>query len=192
MSDVGSLLKHWRTVRRQSQLALAAEAAVSVRHLCFLETGRAKPSRGMVLKLAEVLDVPLRERNTLLLSAGFSPEYQESELDAPTLSAVRDALETILAQQEPFPALVMDRSWDIRHTNTAARRFFAFLQDLPREIFPEETGLIIADAYDAHLARPAPEHRLPAPTRKSMMVRFAMAAAQRINRLVDPQGHGEF
>ena len=129
MSEVGRLLKHWRTARRLSQLALAAEAAVSVRHLCFLETGRAKPSRGMVLKLADVLDVPLRERNTLLLSAGFSPEYQESELDAPALSAVRDALETILAQQEPFPALVMDRSWDIRHTNTAARRFFAFLQD---------------------------------------------------------------
>jgi hypothetical protein len=71
------------------------------------------------------------------------------------------------------------------------RLFFAFLQDLPREIFPEETGLIIADAYGAHLERPAPEHRMPAPTRKSMTVRFAMAAAQRINRLVDPQGHAE-
>jgi transcriptional regulator with XRE-family HTH domain len=125
--DVGPLLKHWRGARRLSQLALAAEAAVSVRHLCFLETGRAKPSRAMVLKLAEVLDVPLRERNTLLLSAGFAPEYPESALDAPSLAAVREALETILAQQEPFPALVMDRGWDIRHTNTAARRFFAFL-----------------------------------------------------------------
>ena len=72
------------------------------------------------------------------------------------------------------------------------RLFFAFLQDLPREIFPDETGLIIADAYGAHLERPAPEHRLPAPTRKSMTVRFAIAAAQRINRLVDPQGHAEF
>lgn len=110
-----------------SQLALASEAAVSIRHLSFVETGRANPSRAMVLKLAEVLDVPLRERNTLLLSAGFSPEYPESALDAPALAAVREALETILAQQEPFPALVMDRSWDIRHTNTAARRFFAFL-----------------------------------------------------------------
>ncbi|MGB6635112.1 MAG: MmcB family DNA repair protein, partial [Bradyrhizobium sp.] len=72
------------------------------------------------------------------------------------------------------------------------RLFFAFTQDLPCEIFPAETGLIIADAYGAHLQRPAPEHRLPAPTRKSMTVRFALAAAQRINRLVDPQGHGEF
>jgi hypothetical protein len=82
----------------------------------------------MVLKLAEVLEVPLRERNTLLLSAGFSPEYQESGLDEPALAAVREALDTILLQQEPFPALVMDRSWDIRRTNEAARRFFAFLQ----------------------------------------------------------------
>jgi hypothetical protein len=72
------------------------------------------------------------------------------------------------------------------------RLFFAFTQDLPCEIFPDETGLIIADAYGAHLQRPSPEHRLPAPTRKSMTVRFALAAAQRINRLVYPQGHGEF
>jgi transcriptional regulator with XRE-family HTH domain len=126
--DVGPLLKQWRGTRRLSQLALAAEAAVSIRHLSFVETGRANPSRAMVLKLAEVLDVPLRERNTLLLSAGFSPEYPESDLDAPSLAAVREALETILARQEPFPALVMDRSWDIRHINNAARRFFAFLQ----------------------------------------------------------------
>src|SRR6202789_4592961 len=72
------------------------------------------------------------------------------------------------------------------------RLFFAFTQDLPCEIFPDETGLIVADAYGAHMQRPAPEHRLPAPTRKSMTVRFARAAALRINRLVDPQGHGEF
>jgi transcriptional regulator with XRE-family HTH domain len=128
MPDVGPLLKHWRNARRLSQLALAAEAAVSIRHLCFIETGRASPSRTMVLKLADVLDVPLRERNTLLLAAGFAPVYQESALDAPALAAVRDALDAILAQQEPFPALVMDRDWDIRYTNTAAKRFFNFLQ----------------------------------------------------------------
>jgi len=102
---------------------------MSIRHLSFIETGRANPSRGMVLKLAEVLDVPLRERNTLLLSAGFAPEYPESTLDAPALAAVRGALETILTQQEPYPALVMDRSWDIQHTNAAAVRFFAFLRE---------------------------------------------------------------
>jgi hypothetical protein len=100
---------------------------VSIRHLCFIETGRASPSRAMVLKLAEVLEVPLRERNTLLLAAGFAPVYRESALDAPELAAVRGALDAILAQQEPFPAVVMDREWNIRHTNAAAGRFFGFL-----------------------------------------------------------------
>ncbi|HEX3193882.1 MAG TPA: helix-turn-helix transcriptional regulator [Streptosporangiaceae bacterium] len=128
MTDVGPLLQHWRKARRLSQLALAAEAAVSIRHLCFVETGRAHPSRTMVLRLAEVLDVPLRERNALLLAAGFAPVYQESRLDAPALAAVRGALEAILAQQEPYPAVVMDRDWDIRHANEAASRFFGFLQ----------------------------------------------------------------
>jgi transcriptional regulator with XRE-family HTH domain len=128
MPDLGLMLKQWRNARRLSQLALAAEAAVSLRHLCFLETGRAKPSRGMVLKLAEVLEVPLRERNELLLAAGFAPIYPESALNVPELAAVRDALEAILGQQEPYPALVMDRDWNIRQTNAAAVRFFAFLQ----------------------------------------------------------------
>jgi transcriptional regulator with XRE-family HTH domain len=128
VSDVGPLLQHWRRSRRLSQLALAAEAAVSIRHLCFIETGRASPSRTMVLKLADALDVPLRERNTLLLAAGFAPAYPESPLDAPALAAVRGALDAILAQQEPYPAVVMDRGWDIRHTNAAATRFFGFLQ----------------------------------------------------------------
>ena len=126
--DIGPLLQQWRKARRLSQLALASEAAVSIRHLCFIETGRSSPSRGMVLRLAEVLDVPLRERNTLLLAAGFAPVYQESALDAPTLAAVRGALDTILAQQEPYPAVVMDRDWDIRMANGAATAFFAQLQ----------------------------------------------------------------
>lgn len=142
MSDVGALLKYWRGARRLSQLALATEAAVSVRHLCFVETGRANPSRSMVLKLAGVLDVPLRERNTLLLSAGFSPQYQESGLDEPELAAVRGALDTILVQQEPFPALVMDRSWDIRRTNAAARRFFALLQAGREEMPPGPANVL--------------------------------------------------
>jgi len=128
MPDVGPLLQHWRKARRLSQLALAAEAAVSIRHLCFIETGRASPSRTMVLKLAEVLDVPLRERNTLLLAAGFAPVYQESPLGAPALAAVRGALDAILAQQEPYPAVVMDRDWDIANANAAAVGFFGFLQ----------------------------------------------------------------
>jgi transcriptional regulator with XRE-family HTH domain len=128
MSDVGVMLQQWRKSRRLSQLALAAEATVSLRHLCFIETGRARPSRTMVLRLAEALDVPLRDRNTLLLAAGFAPTYRESALDAPVLAAVRGALDAILAQQEPYPAVVMDREWNIRQTNQAAKSLFGLLE----------------------------------------------------------------
>jgi len=143
MSGIGPLLTHWRKARRLSQLALAAEAGVSIRHLCFVETGRSNPSRGMVLRLADVLDVPLRERNTLLLAAGFAPHYGESGLDAPVLAAVRDAVRAILAQQEPYPAVVMDRDWDVRMTNGAAGRFFAFL--LGREPGPANVLRLMFD-----------------------------------------------
>jgi transcriptional regulator with XRE-family HTH domain len=127
--SIGRLLQGWRQARHLSQLALATQAEISSRHLCFIETGRANPSRDMVLLLAGVLDVPLRERNALLLAAGFAPLYQESRLDAPELAAVRRALDAILDQQEPFPAVVMNRSWDIVRTNGAAERFFGFLLD---------------------------------------------------------------
>lgn len=110
-----------------SQLALATEAGVSARHLCFVETGRARPSREMVLLLASTLDIPLRERNALLLAAGFAPIYQEANLDAPEVASVRSALDAILRQQEPFPAVVMNRYWDVLATNVAASRFFRFL-----------------------------------------------------------------
>jgi hypothetical protein len=100
---------------------------VSPRHLCFVETGRATPSREMILRLSRTLDIPLRERNSLLLAAGYAPVYAESQLDAPALAAVRNALDAILRQQEPFPAVVMNRSWDILNANEAASRFFGFL-----------------------------------------------------------------
>jgi transcriptional regulator with XRE-family HTH domain len=128
VAEIGALLRQWRAARRLSQLALAVESAVSVRHLSFIETGRANPSRAMVLRLSDVLDVPLRERNALLVAAGFAPVYEESRLDGPALAAVRGALEAMLAQQEPYPALVIDRGWDIVQANAAAGRFFAFLQ----------------------------------------------------------------
>src|SRR5690349_9558900 len=105
-SPFGTLLQHWRQVRRMSQLALATEAEVSPRHVCFLEIGRAQPSRDMVLLLAKTLDVPLREQNVLLLAAGYAPVYRETELVAPELGAVRTALQAILRQQEPHPAVV--------------------------------------------------------------------------------------
>jgi transcriptional regulator with XRE-family HTH domain len=126
---VGALLQKWRKRRQLSQLALATEAEISPRHLSFLETGRAKPSRQMVLLLTDALDVPLRERNAWLLAAGFAPTFVESSLDAPALAAVRSALDAILRQQEPYPAVVMNRRWDIVFGNAAATRFFAYLLD---------------------------------------------------------------
>jgi transcriptional regulator with XRE-family HTH domain len=134
-----------------SQLALATEADVSSRHLSFLETGRAHPSREMVLRLAGVLDVPLRDQNELLLAAGFAPLYLESPLDAPALAAVKDALDAILRQQEPFPAVVMNRRWDIVRTNDAAQRFFGFLLG---ESVPKGPGNVLRMMFDPALVRP--------------------------------------
>ena len=147
---IGGLLQYWRRERRLSQLALAHTAGVSPRHLCFVETGRAKPSRDMVVLLAHALDVPLRERNTLLLAAGFAPAYPESELDTPEMTAVRRALDAILRQQEPFPAVVMNRRWDIVRTNDAAARFFARMLG-PRD---DAASNVLRLMFDPELLRP--------------------------------------
>ena len=112
-TPVGDLLRDWRQRRRLSQLDLASEAGVSSRHLSFLETGRSRPSREMVLHLAEQLEVPLRARNELLLAAGFAPVYGRRALDDPDMSAVRAALDLVLAAYEPFPAVVIDRGWNL-------------------------------------------------------------------------------
>jgi transcriptional regulator with XRE-family HTH domain len=117
---VGGLLREWRRRRRLSQLDVALGAAVSARHLSFVETGRSRPSRELVLHLAERLDVPLRERNDLLLAAGFAPVYRQTDLDAEEMAPVREALERILAGHEPFPAVVVNRRWDLVSANRAA------------------------------------------------------------------------
>jgi transcriptional regulator with XRE-family HTH domain len=114
---VGQLLRGWRERRRLSQMDLALEADISTRHLSFVETGRSAPSRDMVLRLAEHLDLPLRERNRLLLAAGFAPVYSESELDAPELAEVRAAVRQVLAGHEPYPAAAVDRHWNIVDAN---------------------------------------------------------------------------
>ena len=116
---VGPLLKDWRERRRRSQLDLALDAGVSTRHLSFVETGRAKPSREMVLHLAEQLEVPLRARNVLLLSAGYAPAYAERALDDPARGGARRAIGLVLAGHEPYPALVFDRHWNVVATNNA-------------------------------------------------------------------------
>ena len=114
---LGTLLRDWRRRRRLSQLDLALEAGVSARHLSFLETGRAKPSREMVLHLSEQLDVPLRDRNRLLLAAGFAPAFDERPIDAPEMAPVREALDKILTGHEPYPAAVVDRWWNLVAAN---------------------------------------------------------------------------
>jgi transcriptional regulator with XRE-family HTH domain len=116
---VGDLLRKWRQHRRLSQLDLAIQADISTRHLSFVETGRSVPSREMVLHLAEQLDLPLRERNQLLIAAGYAPVYPERTLDAAALDAVRDAVRQVLTGHEPYPAVAVDRYWNLVDGNAA-------------------------------------------------------------------------
>jgi transcriptional regulator with XRE-family HTH domain len=120
LSPFGRVLRRWRTARGMSQLALATAAATSTRHLSFLETGRAQPSREMVLRLSQALDVPLRERNALLAAAGFAALYHESALEAPAMSALARMVEFTLARFEPFPAFLVDRHFRVVRANGAA------------------------------------------------------------------------
>ena len=121
---VGDLLREWRQRRRLSQLDVATAAEVSTRHLSFVETGRSKPSRELVLHLAEHLDVPLRERNVLLLAAGYAPTYSQRSMDDGAMSPVRLALEKILGGHEPYPAVIVDRRWDLVAANATALELF--------------------------------------------------------------------
>lgn len=116
---VGKLVRRWRERRRLSQLQLALDAGVSARHLSFIETGRSRPSREMVLQLAAQLDVPLRERNELLLAAGYAPIYGQRGLEEPEMGPVRETLDLVLSGHEPYPAVVVDRHWGIIATNDA-------------------------------------------------------------------------
>ncbi len=122
-----SRLRWWRARRGFSQLDLAGRAEISQRHLSFLELGRASPSRDMVLRLATALDVPLRQQNALLIAGGFAPVWRETGLDAPGLAQVRAALDFILAQQEPYPAVAVDRRWNLLKANAGAGRLVEFL-----------------------------------------------------------------
>jgi transcriptional regulator with XRE-family HTH domain len=121
----GVLLRRWRAFRHLTQLDLALDAEISTRHLSCVETGRAQPSREMILRLAETLQIPLRERNALLLAAGYAPVYSHTSLDTPETQAAHRAVELFMAQFEPFPVLVIDRYWDILRMNTGAKRFLA-------------------------------------------------------------------
>jgi transcriptional regulator with XRE-family HTH domain len=118
-SRIGALLRDWRLRRRMTQLDLALEAGVSARHVSFVETGRSRPSAEMVVQLAEHLDVPLRDRNALLLAAGYAPAYAQRDLDEPEMGPVTEAIDRVLRGHEPYPALVVDRHWGLVAANAA-------------------------------------------------------------------------
>jgi transcriptional regulator with XRE-family HTH domain len=141
----GAMLRRWRGQRGLSQLELAGRADISQRHLGFLELGRAAPSRDMVMRLAAALDIPLRQHNALLVAAGFAPVWRETNLAAPELGQVRRAIDYMLTQQEPFPAVAVDRHWNLITGNAGAVRLVEFLVGP----LPPDTPINLADALVA-------------------------------------------
>ena len=139
-ASVGDLLRYWRGQRGFSQLDLALEGGTSQRHLSFVESGRSAPSRGMLVTLSEALNIPLRERNTLLLVAGYAPLYAETSLDDATMKVVTNAIDQMLSNHEPHPALLLDRYWNVVRTNAAAPAFFGSMIDLAA--FPKLRNLL--------------------------------------------------
>jgi transcriptional regulator with XRE-family HTH domain len=129
-NELGVLLRHWRDLRGKSQFDLSLDAGVSQRQISFIETGRSAPNRQTLLDIAQALDIPLRDRNTLLLAAGYAPIYAEGAWNAPEMQSVTRALERMLRQHEPFPAMVMDRYWNVLMTNGAAPRLFNCFIDM--------------------------------------------------------------
>ncbi|QGZ66643.1 helix-turn-helix domain-containing protein [Paraburkholderia acidisoli] len=149
--DLGDLLRYWRDLRGVSQLDLSLEAGVSQRQISFIESGRSVPGRDTLLTLAQTLDVPLRERNALLLAAGYAPVYSEAPWDAQEMQAVARALERVVRQHEPFPAIVMDRHWNVLMTNDAAPRFFNRFIDMAARKGPRNMLHLM---FDPHGMRP--------------------------------------
>jgi transcriptional regulator with XRE-family HTH domain len=131
--DFASALRYWREKRGLTQLKLSTESGISQRHISFLESGRSQPSREMILKLGMALDVPLRQRNVMLLAAGFAPAYQERSLSDPELRSVKQALDFMLRQQAPYPALVVDRLWNLVMPNEPAARMMKWLLGMPEQ-----------------------------------------------------------
>ena len=138
----GAQLRQWRQRRRWSQLDTALAAEISTRHLSCMETGRATPSREMVLRLSNHLQVPLRERNAMLVAAGYAPAYRERGLDDPALADARAAVDALLAAHGPYPALTVDRHWNVQHANAAARRFIELAA--PPALAPQPNALRIS------------------------------------------------
>jgi transcriptional regulator with XRE-family HTH domain len=146
---VGPLVRDWRRRRRLSQLDLALEAGISARHLSFVETGRAKPSAEMVLHLAEELDVPLRERNRLLLAAGYAPVYEERALDDPEMQPVHEAVQLVLDGHDPYPAITVDHGWALVAHNRGAAHILA---GLPEHLLAPPVNVLRASLHPEGLA----------------------------------------
>jgi transcriptional regulator with XRE-family HTH domain len=147
---IGDMLREWRQRRRKSQLDLSLDAEISSRHLSFLETGRAQPSRDMVLRLAEQLEVPPRERNALLLAAGYAPAFPERTLEDPALAAARKAVDLVLAGHEPFPALAIDRHWTLVASNRAVK---PFLECLPPALLAPPVNVLRVSLHPEGIAK---------------------------------------
>ena len=154
------MLRDWREDRRRSQMDLAIDVGVSTRHLSFVETGKSKPSPELVLALAEHLDVPLRERNSMLLAAGYAPRYPQTPLDGESMASVRDALAGLIRAHDPYPAVVVDRGWDVVMTNTGAQGFLdgvaEHLLQRPAELVPHHAAPRGHGAADRQLRRVGP------------------------------------
>jgi transcriptional regulator with XRE-family HTH domain len=136
VAQLGELLRYWRQERGKSQLDLSMDTGISQRHLSFVESGRSAPSRDFLSVVSDALNIPLRERNVLLLASGFAPQYSEQSMDAGQLAVVTRAVDRMLHQHEPHPALVLDRYWNVVRTNQAAPRFFGSFIDLERKPKP--------------------------------------------------------
>ena len=134
--QLGELLRYWRQERGKSQLDLSMDTGISQRHLSFVESGRSAPSRNFLSSVSDALNIPLRERNVLLLASGFAPQYSEQSMDAEQMAIVTRAIDRMLRQHEPHPALVLDRYWNVIRTNEAAPRFFGSFVDLSKRPKP--------------------------------------------------------
>jgi transcriptional regulator with XRE-family HTH domain len=191
----GARLRDWRTARHLSQLGLALQADISARHVSQIETGKAQASRDMVVRLADALGLPLRERNALLLAAGYAPEYSAMSLDTPEMAPIRRAIALTLQHQEPYPAFVLNRRWDIIDANAAAGRVAQFLQvatvhaNMVRQFFDPQSlraavvnweeiaGDLIRHLHDEPVARDLLEEALAYPGVPSRWARREFAPA---------------
>jgi transcriptional regulator with XRE-family HTH domain len=183
LAPVGSLLREWRTRRRVSQLELSTETGVSTRHLSFIETGRSRPSRGMVMRLAEYLELPLRERNALLLAAGFAPAYAQTPLDAEGMRDVRRSLQSLVDAHQPCPAMAVDHAWNLVLANDVA---FSMADGVADEL---RSRIVNFDLYGAHLL-----HRMQRQVRATgdIAVRELLRELESYPGVTSPRGGATF